>query len=364
MPKGFIYFLIVAQGILTAVHLVIYELAVLFFPILQSHRSALLVALMVLSFSFLGFLILTHFYDHFLLNWGNILASVWMVLGMYFLFASAIALMAYLIFNNSLNRLGDLTLIVSLLLTVYGLINARIVRLTEITVRLPNLPAFWQGKTAIMVSDLHLGQVLGTGFAKKIVGMINKENPEIVFIPGDFFDGTKEDFTRLANEFKTISAPLGTYFCSGNHELFAGYQKCENSLKAAGVKILENQKVEVEGLQIAGVAYKAETMADLPLTLKNLQIDYNKPSILLKHVPSQVKEVSEADISLMLCGHSHHGQIWPGRHITKAVFKGFDYGLKALGNLQVFTSSGAGTWGPPMRVFTKAEIVKIKFESS
>ena len=362
MPKRFLYFVVIAQGILTAVHLVIYELAILFFPFALQHYLIILILLVALSLSFFGFLILTHFYDHFILNWGNILASVWVVFGLYFLFASTAALIVYLIFNSHLYPLGCLAFTVSLLLTVYGLINARIVRLTKITVGLPNLPDFWQGKTALVASDLHLGQILGNSFAKKIVNIINSQKPEVVFLPGDFFDGTLEDFPALANEFKAVEAPLGMYFCSGNHELFAGYEHCETAIKNAGIKILENQTVEVQGLQIAGVAYKAETMADLPQTLDNLKIDKNRPSILLKHVPSQVKEVADAGINFMLCGHSHHGQVWPGRYITKAVFKGFDYGLRRLNDLQVYTSSGAGTWGPPMRVFTKAEVVKITFQ--
>jgi predicted MPP superfamily phosphohydrolase len=245
---------------------------------------------------------------------------------------------------------------------LYGIINARITRLTKIKVSLPELPDFWKGKTAIMFSDTHLGHVLRKGFAQKIVKMINKESPEIVFIPGDFFDSVHTDFQSLADEFKKVTAPSGIYFCSGNHELYVNYRACEQALKNAGVQILENQMVEVKGLQIAGVAYKHDIMPDLPENLQKMNIDKNKPSILLKHVPSQIKEVSDAGFNLVLGGHSHHGQIWPGRHVTKKVFKGFDYGLKLFNNLVVYTSSGAGTWGPPMRTFTKAEIVKITFQ--
>jgi hypothetical protein len=272
------------------------------------------------------------------------------------------ALLAYLIYPVNLFYYGLTAILASVALSIYGIINARATRITEIKVSLPNLPEFWKGKSAVMVSDLHLGQVLRTGFAQKIVNMINRENPEIVFIPGDFYDGVHTNFQNLADEFKKISAPQGIYFCSGNHEMFAGYGKCEQALKNAGIKILENQKTEINGLQIAGVSYTHDIMPDLNATLKKLSLDKNKPSVLLKHVPLQLKEVQEAGFNLVLCGHSHRGQVWPGNLVTKRYFKGFNYGLKSLKNLLVYTSSGAGTWGPPMKILSKPEIVKIEFE--
>jgi hypothetical protein len=85
-----------------------------------------------------------------------------------------------------------------------------------------------------------LGGVLQNGFAKKIITLINRQSPEIVFIPGDFYDGTHTRFKSYAGEFKKINAPSGIYFCSGNHEMFAGYKKCEQALRDTGIKILEN----------------------------------------------------------------------------------------------------------------------------
>jgi predicted MPP superfamily phosphohydrolase len=213
-----------------------------------------------------------------------------------------------------------------------------------------------------MVSDLHLGHILHSGFARKIIKLINEQKPDIVFIPGDFYDGVHTDFGALAAEFKTVSAPLGMYFCSGNHEMFAGYGACETAIKNAGIKILEDEKLEIDGIQIAGLAYKEETDETVVKRLEAIGLNREKPSILLKHVPNRLGPISRAGASLVLSGHSHQGQIWPFRYITYNVFKGFDYGLKSKGATQVYTSSGAGTWGPPMRVFTKSEIVKIIFE--
>jgi predicted MPP superfamily phosphohydrolase len=342
--------------------LLVFALLITFFPGLQAHQIALLIIILLLAISFLGFSVLTFNRENSILRIGYILSSVWLVISFYFVASSLIVLILYLLYPVNISNYGLAAMFISAALTAYGLINARITRVTKITVPLPNLPDFWKGKTAVMVSDLHLGEVLKNGFAKKIINLINRQSPEIVFIPGDFYDGTHTRFKSYAGEFKKINAPSGIYFCSGNHEMFAGYKKCEQALRDTGIKILENQIVEVQGLQIAGVAYKHDTMPDLAQTLGNLNLDKNKPGILLKHVPLQLKEVEEAGFNLVLCGHSHHGQIWPGRHITKRYFKGFDYGLKTFKNLLVYTSSGAGTWGPPLRVFSRSEIVKIIFE--
>jgi len=87
-----------------------------------------------------------------------------------------------------------------------------------------------------------------------------------------------------------------------------------------------------------------------------MNLDRNKPSVLLKHAPSDVDVAWEAGVSLMLCGHTHHAQVFPLRFIARMIFRGFDYGLKQSGKMRVYTSSGAGTWGPPFRVGTHSEI--------
>src|SRR5581483_4104212 len=102
----------------------------------------------------------------------------------------------------------------------------------------------------------HFGHILKQGFGKKIVNKINSHKPEIVFIPGDFYDGEHTNFQELADEFKKIEAPLGIYYCSGNHEMYAGYTECEAAIKKAGIHILEDRLTEVHGLQILGLAYK------------------------------------------------------------------------------------------------------------
>jgi len=362
MPKRFIFVLVITQALLTAFHLLFYYVLLLFFPTLAAYHKTVFTAILLLSVSFLVFSVLCHYFENFIFRLGYILAGIWLVLGFYCATALTLALILSQVFNSGLEPLGYIAEGVGMALTLYGLLNARFHRITKIKVKLANLPEAWKNKTAIVAADLHFGQVLRTKTAKNIVKLINAQTPDIVFIPGDFYDGVHNNLHHTADVFKNIKAPLGIYFCSGNHELYAGYGACEQAIKDAGIKILEDTKVEIQGLQIFGLAYKSETDEEVEERLKNIGVDASKPSLLLKHVPDHLPAIEKAGINFQISGHTHHGQIWPFRYITSKVFKGFDYGLKRLGNLQVYTSSGVGTWGPPLRVFTKSELVKISFE--
>ena len=362
VPKGFVYFLLFTQGVLTLGHVAFYKALLFFFPSFSAYHKSLFVALMLLSVSFLALTFILVRWQNLFLRISYVLAGVWAVTWFYFMLATTVACVVLLIFPSVSRELLQALFLVSALLSAYGVVNARVIRTKNIRVKLPNLPEYWKGKSAALVTDIHLGEVLNVGFAKRVLVAVSKLQSDIVFIPGDFYDGMHKSFHTLANVFKDFKSQHGTFFVSGNHELYSGYERCEEAIRDAGIKILENQKIEIQGLQIAGVAYASETGESLRNILQSLNLDRTTPSILLKHVPSHVDVVEQSGISLMLSGHTHLGQIWPFRYITHRIFKGFDYGLKRLKNLQVYTSSGVGTWGPPVRIFTPSEIVKITFE--
>ena len=365
LSKRFLYFLIILQVLIILGHRVFYWALLTFFPGLLRHQVGLGIAILVLSVSFLTLTIVTFKRDAPFLRFLEILSALWMPIWIYLLMASFVTIVIGIIFPGPLQTTGLVCFGVAVAFSVYGIINARLVRVVTIKVKLPNLPDYWRGKTGVMVSDLHLGHILRHGFARKVINKINGLNPEIVFIVGDLFDGVKADFVGLANEFKNIKSPRGIYFVSGNHEEFAGYQECERAIRGAGINILENQKVELNGLQVAGLAYFSESREKpegVVKLIESLNLDPLKPSILLKHVPNHVAAIATTGISLQFSGHTHRGQVWPGRHFTKRAYKGFDYGLKSVGDYQIYTSSGVGTWGPPMRTLTNSEIVRVEFE--
>jgi len=167
---------------------------------------------------------------------------------------------------------------------------------------------------------------------------------------------------KTIEPFSKVSAPYGTYFITGNHEEFSDNAPYLRAVRRVGIHVLNNEKVDLDGLQIIGVDYRDSRREEQFRTiLQRMGIDPHKPSILLKHAPLNLRVAREQGISLQLSGHTHQGQVFLFRFITSRVYQGYDYGLKWFGDLLVYTSSGAGTWGPPMRIDTKPEIVVITF---
>jgi predicted MPP superfamily phosphohydrolase len=247
-------------------------------------------------------------------------------------------------------------------LSLYGFINSGVIRITRITLQLHDLPSEWKSKHAVWVSDTHLGPVRNKRFAQHIATMIQNLQPDIVFIGGDLFDGESVDLDRTIESFSQISVPYGIYFITGNHEEFSDNTPFLQAIRRVGIRVLDNEMVEISGLQIIGVDYRDTRREDqFKEILQKIKINRDKPSILLKHSPLHLQVAKDQGISLQLSGHTHHGQIFLLRFITSQVYHGYDYGLKWFSDLLVYTSCGAGTWGPPIRIDTKPEIVFITF---
>jgi predicted MPP superfamily phosphohydrolase len=128
------------------------------------------------------------------------------------------------------------------------------------------------------------------------------------------------------------------------------------------VRVLSTEKVEVDGLQILGVPYRNAAGGKLALALDSMGLDRERASILLVHAPDHPEIAEAAGVSLQLSGHTHLGQFVPWSWMARRIYRQFVYGLSRIGKMQVFTSSGAGTWGPPLRLGSNPEIVMLQFE--
>jgi predicted MPP superfamily phosphohydrolase len=249
----------------------------------------------------------------------------------------------------------------ALFVATYGMINAAWLRVTRIDIRLPNLPMAWQGRTVALVTDLHLGHIAGPGFLRRVIARLRSLQPDAVLIGGDMFDGTTVKLDELVAPWGGYSAPRGVYYVTGNHDEFAERTIYLDAVRRTGVRVLNNEKVVVDGLQIVGVHdAEAGDAAVLRGILRGEGLDPRQPSILLMHRPENLAVAEEEGISLQLSGHTHRGQIWPWTLLVSRIYGRFAYGLQRLNQLQVYTSSGAGAWGPPLRVGTRAEIVLIR----
>jgi hypothetical protein len=248
---------------------------------------------------------------------------------------------------------------------LYGVFNANWTRVTRMTVQLANLPTAWHGRRAALISDVHLGHVRNGRFLRRLVAKILRERPDAIFIAGDLYDGTAIDARRAAEPLNLLTAPQGVYFVAGNHEQFGDDSKYLGAIAAAGVRVLSNEKVDVDGLQIIGVPYRnAAPDSRFASVLHSIGLDRNRASILLTHAPDRPEIAEAAGISLQLSGHTHLGQFIPWSWMARRMYRQFVYGLSRIGKMQVFTSSGAGTWGPPLRLGSNPEIVLLEFAGS
>jgi hypothetical protein len=247
--------------------------------------------------------------------------------------------------------------------TVYALMNARRIRVHRITVRLPHLPEAWQGRTAALITDLHLGPLSGAGFLRRVMARLRSLQPDVVFISGDMFDGPTHGLDNLVAPWREFTSPLGIYYVTGNHDEFAERSLYLDPVRRVGIQVLDNTMVCIDGLQLVGVHdSEAGNAAELRSILGSVRIDRQRPSILLAHRPVNLSIAEEEGVSLQLSGHTHQGQIWPWNLLVTRIYGAAAYGLSQLGKMQVYTSSGVGTWGPPLRLGTQSEIVFIQFE--
>jgi predicted MPP superfamily phosphohydrolase len=363
----------VIQTILFLAHWFLYHTVVAFWGHAgASAFPALRETLFLLSLSFIVAALLSFRFSSLPVTLLYKLAAVWLgFLNFFFLAACLSWLLWYALALSGLHPdpaqtrpvLAAVLFSLALVTGLYGLLNARNLRIRRILVRLPNLPPSWRGRTAMLISDLHLGHVNGLGFSRRIVAMASRLYPDIVFFPGDFFDGTKADPFRLAAPFLRLSPPFGAYFATGNHDEFGNVASYSAALTRVGIRVLHNEKADVDGLQILGIPYGDTTHPlRMPAILEGFHLDRNRASILLNHAPNRLPLVEQAGVTLQLSGHTHGGQLFPFTWLTRRIFAEFTHGLHAFGALQVYTSHGVGTWGPPMRIGTRPEIILLQFE--
>jgi len=361
--------IVLMQTLLSLAHWFLYRTWIAFcVPLGPAATLALRIALAALSLSFIAAALLGFYFSNLPVTLLYKLAAVWLGMLNFFFWAACLCWLTSFGFwmaGSAPNRplIGIALFSLALAAILYGLINARWIRVRRIPVKLPGLPESWRGRTALVLSDLHLGHINGVRFCRRVVRMAAALRPDIVFLPGDLFDGTKANAHRLAAPLRELEAPHGLYFSTGNHDEFGGADHYAEVLAGTGIRALTNEKVIVDGLQILGVPYGDSTYPmRLRATLESLHLDPAQASILLNHVPNRLPIVEQAGIGLQLSGHTHGGQIFPFTWFTRRIFGKFTYGLQQFGGLQVYTSSGAGTWGPPMRVGTHPEIVLLQLE--
>jgi len=247
-----------------------------------------------------------------------------------------------------------------------GYINALNPRIRTLNLNIPKKANGPKTVNLAVVSDIHLGTIVGSSRFNRIVEKINQLNPDIVILPGDIVD---EDLgpvikQNLGEMLRNLKSQYGVIAVTGNHEYIGGVEKACKYLADHNVLVLRDSVLKVndnffivgrEDRSIRGFTGKQRK----PLEELMAQVNKSYPIILLDHQPLNLSQAVVNGADLQISGHTHHGQIWPLNYITNLIYE-VSWGYKKKGNTQIYVSSGAGTWGPPMRIGTIPEIVNIK----
>jgi len=245
----------------------------------------------------------------------------------------------------------------------YGFVEARRIRVEEINITTPKLAS---GRVTIaQISDLHLGIMLGDNFLDRVIGKLREIKPDIVVATGDIVDGQGDDLEALARHFHSYTPPLGAFAVTGNHEYYARLENSLSFLRNAGFTVLRGEWVKAGGIVLVGVDDPAALSSGQQTRLDTgkvpASVAANELIVLLKHQPAVS---SNTRFDLQLSGHIHGGQIFPFVYLTWLTY-GVHTGLTELADgRRLYVSRGAGTWGPPIRLFAAPEITLITITSA
>ena len=371
-----------------AVHFLLYLTVIRFFPVGPRVKVLLPPVLLILSVSFVTSLILVRFYENFFAEVYYALSALWLGLLINLIFAMALCWFVFLLVKMTglkinMTYAASFLFLASFLFAAYGIWNAFNPRITHIEVKIKNLPERWRNKIVVQLSDMHLGVIHRAGYFRSVVRKVNSLHPEAVFITGDLFDGVDGALTTFTGPLDEFDARERIFYVTGNHENYMGIERALSTLKQTRIKILDDELAQMDGLQIVGVSYpRPGNEGDIRNIIRSRKnFVQGMPSILLYHTPTSIERAGgtsseqmkrtywspdlnfsaakELGINLQLSGHTHKGQLFPFTYVAKRIYQGYEYGLHQDGDFSIYTTSGVGTWGPPMRTGTTPEIVVI-----
>lgn len=308
----------------------------------------------------------------------SIVSSVWLAVFLYALLSvlliDIIRLINHFIpFVSSTiftpQRLFVAVAVLAFSMVAVGIFNAANPRVKEMDIVVKKSNTEASSLKIAMVSDIHMGFIIGNKHVARMVNTINEQNPDLVLLAGDLVDhNPKPVLAAVGQHFAQLKAPMGVFAVTGNHEYIGGEANTVvDYLSQYGVQYLLDECVQVAGVQIAGrVDRQNDRLSGNPrqeLDSLLCGVDNEKAIILIDHQPVEYKEAQRLGVDLMLSGHTHYGQLWPFKAITRKVYD-LDGDLMQRGMSQFYVSPGYGTWGPPVRLGNRPEvaIINVIFE--
>lgn len=347
-------------------------------PATSSLRTWYAVLFLVLSLSFIIGRVLENYWLSVVSDLFVWIGSFWLAALAYFVLASlAVDLMRLLgiLLPLHLPEYGDpvrmrqlglfAVVFIVLLVIAGGFWNARTPRIHRFSVAVAKQTQGIHSLRMVVVSDVHLGTIIGRDRLARIVEQINDLRPDLVLFAGDVVDEDLAPVIRqnIGETLLSIRSRKGIYGITGNHEYIGGAEQACAYLEAHGIRMLRDTCVEIDGgIVIAGREdrssrqFGGKRRKSLDVLLAG--VDPHAPLILMDHQPFDLQEASAHGVDLQLSGHTHHGQLWPFNYITSAIYE-VSWGYLLKGSTHFYVSSGVGTWGPPVRTGNRPEIVEI-----
>lgn len=282
---------------------------------------------------------------------------------------------------------GAICALLILLLSACGIFHAKYIKTTSYDVIINKTIPERTSMKVVLLADTHFGYNAGVLHARELVRKINKQKPDLVCIAGDIFDNEYNAIRnpeKLEKTLRGIKSTYGVYACWGNHdlneEILAGFTfkhkdgdlsdikdpRMKKFLKDSNIHILEDESVLINdqfyviGRKDASLTEKIHETRKAPAQLTE-KLDRDKPIIMIDHQPKELQELADAGVDLDLCGHTHDGQTFPGNFTIKLMWEN-PCGLLSKDNMTNITTSGAGVWGPAMRIGTDSEICSINIQ--
>ncbi len=253
--------------------------------------------------------------------------------------------------------------VLSIIALVQGLREPGI---TSYDARVAGLPLAQQGKVIAVATDMHVGKMIGARWLSRRVEQIQELHPDLIILAGDIVEGDS-DSRELLPIFRRLSAPLGVFAVTGNHEYYAGVEPSVRFLEAAGIRVLRDRWIELQpGFVLAGVddlTARRQYGSDGNFMQTALA---SRPdpaaTILVSHTPWLIERARTLGVGLMLSGHTHGGQIWPFNFVVRSQYPVVS-GKSIVDGMTVIVCRGTGTWGPRMRLWRRSEILRITLQA-
>ncbi|PVX49861.1 hypothetical protein C7377_1499 [Balneicella halophila] len=299
-----------------------------------------------------------------------IISAFSMGLALYFLCSTLLADFIHLLIKFPPKYFNYLTISLSFILFFGGYLYSKKIHITEQTIQIIGLP---KPIKAVHLTDIHIGHFRSNPeYLNEIIEKTNAQNPDIIFFTGDYLDAVIALDDKFFSPLTRLNAPL--FFVEGNHDVSTNAPAILRKAKRFGAKVLMNQMTDWNGIQIIGLnhmvadenSFSPHTSAEkstIKKVLNQLAPNKEKPTILLHHSPDGIEYANKHGIDLYLTGHTHGGQLFPITILANYMFA-YNKGLDHFKNTKIYVSQGIGTFGPPIRIGTKSEIVILHLTPS